>query len=159
GTTPTTPTPINLRIVLNFFIVISSCWALSRSRSRIALRQDLRRCEDDTVGGWVGSRRDCGLRRARDPSQELDAHQQSEILVHRGGEMVDKGSAIFAELDLERDRPPAGRTQSPDVLSDQPFGRRDRIASTVDGDAFLEVEMDRMVPAAAAVDISPVLDL
>src|SRR5262249_26077090 len=103
GTTPTTPTPINLRIVLNFFIVISSCWALSRSRSRIALRQDLRRCEDDTVGGWVGSRRDCGLRRARYPSQELDAHQQSEILVHRVVAMVDIGSAIFSELYLERD--------------------------------------------------------
>src|SRR5262245_63108635 len=73
--------------------------------------------------------------------------------------MVDIGSAVFAELDLERDRPAAGRAQPPDILSDQPFGRRDRISCPVDGDAFLEVEVDRMVPASTAVDIGPVLDV
>ena len=71
--------------------------------------------------------------------------------------VVNIGPTIFAKLDLERDRLSASRTQAPDILSDQPFVRRDRVASPVDGDAFPEVEMDRMVPTRAAIDIGPVL--
>src|SRR5262245_64202292 len=71
--------------------------------------------------------------------------------------MVVVGSAIFAELDLERDL--ARSTQPPDVLSDQPLGRRDRVVAPVHGGPLLEVEMDRMIPTSAAVDIGPVFDL
>src|SRR5262245_3757166 len=73
--------------------------------------------------------------------------------------MVDVGPAVLAELDLERDLPLAEVAQSPDVLSDEAFVRRDRVGTAIDGDALLEVEMDRMVPTAAAVDVGPVLDL
>ena len=49
--------------------------------------------------------------------------------------------------------------QSPDVLSDVELGCGDWRTAPVHGDAFLEVQVDGMVPAAAAVDVGPVLDL
>src|SRR5215470_12829303 len=104
------------------------------SNSGIAFRQDLRRREDDTVRGGIGRVGDRGLRRSGHAGQELNAHQQRKVLVHRIVAVVDIGSTVFAELNLELDRPSARGTQSPDVLSDQPFGRRDGIAPAVDGD-------------------------
>src|SRR5262245_51737659 len=76
--------------------------------------------------------------------------------------MVDVGSAIFPELDLEGHRPVACSAKSPHVLSDQLFARGNRVAPVLPaehGYAFFEVEVDRMVPTSAAIDIGPVLDL
>src|SRR5215471_3485337 len=71
--------------------------------------------------------------------------------------MADIGAAIFAELDLERDLPVTGGAKSPDVLSHQPFGRRDRVVAAIERDAFFEVQVNGMVPASAAIDQSPLL--
>src|SRR5215471_12630546 len=71
--------------------------------------------------------------------------------------MVDVGPAIFAELDLECDL--ARGAQPPDILSDQQFGRRNGTVSATHSDAFLEVQMDRVIPASAFIDVGPVLDI
>src|SRR5262245_22152333 len=70
--------------------------------------------------------------------------------------MVDVGAAVLAELDLELHLP--GGPQAPDVLAHQVLGGGKRPAAAVHGDAFLEVEVDRVIPAAAAIDVGPVLD-
>src|SRR5262249_40866002 len=54
---------------------------------------------------------------------------------------------------------PARRPQPPHVLAHQVLACRQRRASPVHGDAFLEVQVDWMVPAATAIDVGPVLDL
>src|SRR5262245_40459600 len=77
--------------------------------------------------------------------------------MHRVVTVGDVGSAIFPELHLERDL--AAGAQAPDILSDQVFGRRERKTSPVQGDALLEMEVDRVVPTTAAVDQGPPLDL
>src|SRR5262249_58265136 len=71
--------------------------------------------------------------------------------------MVAEETAVFAELNLKLDGPRG--TQSPDVLSNEQFGRGDRAVPPVHCDAFFEVEVDRMIPASAAVDVGPVLDV
>src|SRR5262245_36890990 len=77
--------------------------------------------------------------------------------MHRVVAMVDVGPALLAELDLEPDAPiPA---QPPDILPDQVLCRRNRVSAPVHGDAFLEVQMDGVVPAVTLVDVGPVLDL
>src|SRR5258708_12179034 len=45
------------------------------------------------------------------------------------------------------------------MLSKKPLGRGDCIVPPVHGDAFFEVEVDGMIPASAAVDVGPVLDV
>src|SRR5262249_43178323 len=80
-----------------------------------------------------------------------------EVLVHGVVAMVDIGTAVFTELNLELDGP--GGAQSPDVLSNEPFGRGDRAVPPIHGDTLFEVEVDRMIPASAAVDVGPVLDV
>jgi hypothetical protein len=77
--------------------------------------------------------------------------------VHRVVAMVDVGSAIFPELDLELHL--TRGAQPPDVLSLDQFRRGDGIAPAVHGDAFLEMEMDRVIPTSAFVDVGPVLDV
>ena len=72
------------------------------------------------VGFGVGVTAVCGEPARR---QQLDAHQQGKVLVHRVVAVVDVGAAVLAELDLELHL--AGRTQAPDVLAHQLFGRRD----------------------------------
>ena len=126
--------------------------------SRIAFTQDFRGREEHAVGRRVRGWCDRHLRRSGHAGEELDPLQHGEVLMDRVVAMVDIGPAELAELHLERDRPVASGAQSPDVLSDQSFGCRDGGASSVDRNAFFEVEMDRMVPAAASVDIGPVLD-
>src|SRR4029077_12893416 len=105
----------------------------------------------DAVGGGVGGRRARGWRRSGHARQELNAHQQREVFVHRIVAVVDIGSAVLAELNLERDLPLAGGARSPDVFSDQPFGRGNCVGPAVDGDSFLEVEMDGMIPTSATI--------
>src|SRR5262245_66686144 len=70
--------------------------------------------------------------------------------------MVHVGAAVLAELDLELHLP--RRAQTPDVLAHQLLRRRNSRAATVHGDAFLEVEMDGVIPTAATIDVGPVLD-
>src|SRR5262245_4371954 len=130
--------------------------------SWVALGQDLRRGEGHAILRRVGGIRDHGLRRvgvrAGDPRhQELDAHQQGEVLVHGVVAVIDVGAAILAELDLELHL--AAGTQAPDVLAYELFRCRDGGAPPVHGDAFLEVQVDRVIPATAAIDIGPMLDI
>src|SRR5260370_31722561 len=69
--------------------------------------------------------------------------------------MMHDGPAVLAELDLERNSPIG--TQPPHVFSDQQLGRRYRTSPPIDGHAFLEVDMDRIVPASTAALQGPVL--
>src|SRR5215471_2454344 len=121
-----------------------------------SFRQDDRVRIHDTA--WTRIRRPCHdrLRRSGKSVQELNAHQQGEVLVHRVVAVVDIGPAVFAELDLERDL--SGRTQPPYVLTDEELRCRNGVVAAIDRNAFLEVQMDRVIPSAAAVDKGPVLD-
>src|SRR5215471_14851791 len=103
-------------------------------------------------------RRPChnGLWRSGKSVKELNAHQQGEVLVHCVVAVVDVGPAVFAELDLERDL--SGRTQPPHILADEALRCRNGVVAAIDRNAFLEVQMDRVIPSAAAVDKGPVLD-
>ena len=71
--------------------------------------------------------------------------------------VVDVGAAVLAKLHLELHAP--SRPQAPDVLAHEVLGGRKGGTTAVHGDAFLEVEVDRVIPAAAAVNVGPVLDL
>src|SRR5215471_10233057 len=108
--------------------------------------QDFRSGEDHAVRRRVWRLRDHGLGRPGYAREELDAHQHGSVLVYRIMAMVDVGPAVFSELHLERNAP--AWTQPPHVFSDQPLGRRDGIFPSIDGHAFLEVKMDRMVPVS-----------
>src|SRR5215470_11301900 len=101
-----------------------------------SFRQDDRVRIDHT--GRTRIRRPChnGLWRSGKSVQELDAHQQGEVLVHRVVAVVDIGPAVFAELDLERDL--SGRTQPPHVLADKTLRCRDGVAAAIDRNAFIE---------------------
>src|SRR5262249_39643263 len=107
--------------------------------------------------GWgFGGRCEDGVGRADKPVRELNAHHRREALLHLIMAIVHIAPAVFAELDLERDR--SGWTQPPHILTDEVLVRRRRLAAAVKRDAFLEVQMNRMIPAAATVDEGPVLD-
>ncbi len=123
----------------------------------LRVRQKFRRSEDHAIWRRVGSWRDHRLRRPGDTRQQLDTHQHREVLMHGVVAMLDIGTTIFAELHLELDLPTG--TQPPNVLARQLFGCRDRGVSAIHRDPFLEMEVDRMIPAAAAVGIGPMLDL
>src|SRR5215813_13489747 len=118
--------------------------------------------QDDRVrichAAWTRIRRAChdSLWRSGKSVQELNAHQQGEVLVHRVVAVVDIGPAVFAELDLERDL--SGRTQPPHVLADEALCCRNGVVAAIDRNAFLEVQVDRVIPSAATVNIGPVLD-
>ena len=71
--------------------------------------------------------------------------------MHRIVAVVDIGPAVFAELDLERDL--SARTQPPHVLADKALRCRNGVVAAIDRNAFLEVQMDRVIPSAAAVDV------
>src|SRR5215470_14288184 len=77
--------------------------------------------------------------------------------MHRVMAVVDIGPAVFAELDLERYL--SGRTQPPHVLADVQLRGPDGLIAAIERDALFEVQMNRVIPAAASVDIGPVLDL
>src|SRR5215470_319757 len=115
-----------------------------RVRIRHAARTRIRRACDDSLWGSGKS------------VQELNAHQQGEVLMHRIVAVVDIRPAVFAELNLERDL--SGRTQPPHVLADEELRCRNVVVAAIDRNAFLEVQMNRVIPTAAAVDIGPVLD-
>src|SRR5215831_11710395 len=118
--------------------------------------QDLRVRIQDTA--WTRIRCPChdSLRRSDKSVEELNAHQQGEVLMHRVVAVVDIGPAVFAELDLELDL--SGRTQPPHVLADEELRCRNGVVAAIDRNAFLEVQVDWVIPTAAAVDIGPVLD-
>src|SRR5215510_7440070 len=92
---PAIPAIISFNVCICF--IVSSCISGSvtgiPSHSGIAFGQDFRRGEDHAVGTRVRGRRDRGLWRSGHPGQELDAHQQREVFVHRVVAMVDVGSA------------------------------------------------------------------
>src|SRR5262249_54303386 len=60
------------------------------------------------------------------------------------------------ELNLERDL--SGRAQPPHVLADEVLRCWNVVVAAIDRNPFLEVQMNRVIPTAAAVDIGPVLD-
>src|SRR5215470_17497741 len=121
-----------------------------------SFRQDDRVRIHDTA--WTRIRRPChdSLWGSGKSVQELNAHQQGEVLVHCVVAVVDIGPAIFAELDLERDL--SGRTQPPHVLADEALRCRNGVVAAIDRNAFLEVQVDRVIPSAATVDVGPVFD-
>ena len=67
--------------------------------------------------------------------------------MHRVVAVAHVGAAVLAELDLERD---ASLIEPPDILADEVLGRVSDIPSVaLYGDTLLEMEVDRMIPAAA----------
>ena len=77
--------------------------------------------------------------------EDLHAQQHREVLVGGVVAMVDIGAAELAEADLQLDL--AAGPQPPDVLAHEPLRGRDRVAAAVDGDAFLEMQVDRDGPS------------
>ena len=126
-------------------------------RPGITLGQNFWGCEEHTVGRRVGCGRHCHLRPGG--REQLDAHEQGEVLMHGVVAVVDVGATVLAKLHLERDLGLVCRTQPPHVLPDQALRCRNGGAAPVDGDAFLEVQMDGVVPAVATIDERPVFDL
>src|SRR5580692_2841177 len=71
--------------------------------------------------------------------------------------VVDVGTTVFTELDLELNA--TARPESPDVLALEVLGVGERSATAIHGNTFFEVKVDRMIPAAAAIDVGPVFDV
>src|SRR5262249_14950982 len=89
------------------FITSSGIWGSAtrfplrglRRHPRVAFRQDLGCGERYAIGRGV--RRRC--HRGPLTDQELDAHEEGKVFVHRVVAVVDVGAAVLAELDLELD--------------------------------------------------------
>src|SRR5215467_6629629 len=73
--------------------------------ARRRFREDFRGREDHAIRRRVRCRGDGSLRCPGQSAEELDTHQQREVLVYSVVAMVDVGAAVFAELNLELDGP------------------------------------------------------
>src|SRR6185369_3306090 len=128
---------------------------------RIMFRSFALECGRQDLGGGAERhalrRRD---RRRQRPQErrpvvvDLPAHEHGVVLVHRVVAVLHEHPAPIPEL--HRDRHASARAQPVDVLA-AAFRRRDVAETAVAGEdlAFLEVDVDGVIPAAAAVPEGP----